>query len=216
MKQKETESITHFLARLQTLAKFCEFTVAYPNKPDCGWRDDNSNDMVAVQMVAGFTNMDPQTKILVGATTLVMQQQKYSTPHFNSTMYHTMVVNMQRSDCKKQSREVKISPTPQYVQPCRGCRRYSHLNRSMNCKDYPAAKMACFNCGIFGHMEKVCQKPKGGSANRSALSAANEESHIFITRGCMKLPRRRNDQSKIVNQRGKANAARPKAIPHLI
>ena len=36
MKQKEGESITHFLARLQTLAKFCEFTVTCPNKPDYG------------------------------------------------------------------------------------------------------------------------------------------------------------------------------------
>ena len=32
----------------------------------------------------------------------------------------------------------------------------------MNHKDCPAAKMACFNCGIFGYMEKVCQKPKVG------------------------------------------------------
>ena len=178
-------------------------------------------------MVAGLTNTDHQTKILAEATTLVTLQQKFnrlvslemtdhSTPHFNSTMHHTTVVNMQRSDRKKQSREVKISPTPQYVQPFRECRRYSHPSRSMNCKDCPTAKMACFNYGIFGHMEKVCRKPKGGSANRSAASAAKEESHIFATRRCTKQPRRRKDQSGRVNQRGKANATQPKAIPHLV
>ena len=70
----ETEGgiIDHtFLARLQTQAKFCEFTVAYPNKPDCGWQANYSNDMVAGQMVAGLTDTDHQTKILAEATTLV-------------------------------------------------------------------------------------------------------------------------------------------------
>ena len=167
--------------------------------------------MVAGQIVAGFANMDHQTKILAEAITLVIVQQNFdrlvslemtnhSTPHFNSTMHHTTVANVQRSDCKKQSWEVKTSPTPQYVQPCRGCGKYSHPNGSMNCKERPAAKMAYFNRGIFRHMEKVCRKPKEGSANRSAASAAKEESHIFATRGCTKLPTR-NDQSGRVNQR---------------
>ena len=63
MKQKEGESITHFLARLRTLAKFYEFTVTCPNKPDCGRCVDYSNDIVAGQMVAGLANMDHQTKM---------------------------------------------------------------------------------------------------------------------------------------------------------
>ena len=129
-------------------------------------------------------------------------------------MHHTMVANMQKSDRKKQSQEVKTSLTPQYVQPCRGCGKYLHPNGSMNRKDCPAAKMTFFNCGIFGHMEKVCQKPKGGSANRLATSEAKEES--FAIRRYMKQPRRRNDQSGRVNWRGKANATWPKAIPHLV
>ena len=138
MKQKEGESITHFLARLRTLVKFCEFSVICPKKPDCGRHVDYSNDMVAGQIVAGLTHTDHQTKILAEATTLVTLQQKFdrlvglemtdhSTPHFNSTMHHTTVVNVQRSDRKKQSQEVKISPTPQYVQPCRECRRVNKL-----------------------------------------------------------------------------------------
>ena len=178
-------------------------------------------------MVAGLINTDHITKTLAEATTLVMLQQKFyrlvslemtdhSTPHFNRTMHHTTVANVQRSDCKKQYRQVKVSPSPQYVQLCTGCGRYSHPNGSMNCKDCPTPKMACFNEGIFRYMGKVSRKPKGGSANRSAVSAAKEESHIFATRGSMKQPRRRNDQSRWVNQRSKANAARPKAIPHLI
>ena len=47
MRQKERKLITHFLARLQTLAKFCNLAVTYPNKLDCGWHVDYSNDMVA-------------------------------------------------------------------------------------------------------------------------------------------------------------------------
>ena len=77
MKQKEGELITHFLARLWTLAKFCEFTVACSNKPDCGRCVDYSNNMVAGQIVAGLANMDHQTKILVEAITLVTLQQNF-------------------------------------------------------------------------------------------------------------------------------------------
>ena len=42
--------------------KFCKFTC--PNKPDCGWHVDYSNNMVAGQMMAGLANMDHQTKLI--------------------------------------------------------------------------------------------------------------------------------------------------------
>ena len=53
------------MTRLQTLAKFCKFTVTYPNKPDyCRCINNSSN------MVAGLANIDHQTKILADAATL--------------------------------------------------------------------------------------------------------------------------------------------------
>ena len=52
IRQKEGRLITHFLARLWTLAKFCEFTTTCPNEPDCGWQIDNSSEMVDGQIVA--------------------------------------------------------------------------------------------------------------------------------------------------------------------
>ena len=71
MIQKEEELITHFVARLWTLVKCCEFSVTYPNKQDCGWCIDYASDMVAEQMVTGLANLDHQTKILTETTTLI-------------------------------------------------------------------------------------------------------------------------------------------------
>ena len=47
MRQKEGESVKHFLARLCAKAKFWEFSVACPNEMNCGQQVDYSNDMVA-------------------------------------------------------------------------------------------------------------------------------------------------------------------------
>ena len=148
--------------------------------------------------MAGLTNMEHQSKILVEAATLTMMQQKFDrfvslemtdqlTPHFNDIMHCTTKANMQRLDHKK-SREVRTSLTSQYVKPHRGCEKYSHPNRSMNRKDCLVAKVACFNCEIIEHMERVCQKPKRGSTNKSAASM-QKESHILTTRGYIEGPR---------------------------
>ena len=193
MRQKERESIPHFKARLRTLAKFCEFSVTCPNKPDCSQHINNSSDMVAGQMVAELANTDHQTKMLAEAATLTTQQQKFnrlvslemtdqSTLYFSNIMHCTTTVNVQRLNCKQQSREIRTSLTPQYAKPCRRCERHSHPNRSRNCKDSPAAKMTCFDCRIIKHFERIRQKPKRGSSKRSAATSMREESSIFAAR----------------------------------
>ena len=98
-------------------------------------------------------------------------------------MHHTTTVNVQKFDCKKQSWEIRTSLTPQHTKPCRGCGRHSHLNRLGNRRDYPAAKMACFNCGIVWHFEKVCQKQKRESSNRLAAISMEEECTQRVPRG---------------------------------
>ena len=77
----------------------------------------------------------------------------------------------------------------------------------MNRKDCPAAKMACFNRGIFGHMEKVGRKPKGGSANRLAVSAAKKESISSQPEGVQSSLEEGMTNLGDVNWRDIANAA---------
>ena len=78
---------------------------------------------------------------------------------------------------------------------CRGCGRHSHPSGSRNHRDCPMAKMASFSCEIIRHIERVCQKPKGSSTNRSMASGSSVH----------KRPRRRTGQSSKVNWRDKAN-----------
>ena len=78
MRQKECESVSHFLARLRAQAKFCEFRVVCPNEMNCGWQVDYSNDMVAGQMVAGLANMEHQSRVLVESITLTTLEQKFN------------------------------------------------------------------------------------------------------------------------------------------
>ena len=189
MRQKEWKSIMHFLARLWTLEKFCLFTVTDPNKPDCCWQIDYCSNMMARQMAAGFTITEHQSKTLAKAVILSTLQQKFyllvsleitdhSKPlYFSNILHHTTTANVQRSNCKKQSWEVRTSPTPQSTKPCRGCGEYSYPNGLSNWKDCLAAKMVNFNFGIIRHMERVCQKPKRESVNKSAASMMREESH---------------------------------------
>ena len=93
---------------------------------------------------------------------------------------------------------------PQYAKPCRECGRHSHTTGSRNCKGCPAAKMACFNCGMVRYFERVCQKPKRRSSNRSVAIRMRNGSCIFATRVYTKSPRKTGWFGK-VNQKGKAN-----------
>ena len=97
MRQKEGESITHFIARLRAQAKFCEFTVTCTNEVNCGCQVNYSGDIVAGQMIAGLVNMENQKRVLAEAATLTTLEQKFqrlvslettdmSTPYFHKTM----------------------------------------------------------------------------------------------------------------------------------
>ena len=61
MTQGEGEVITHFVARLRSQAKFCEFSVECPNQQICGQRVNYSDDMVAGQMISGIANLEHQS-----------------------------------------------------------------------------------------------------------------------------------------------------------
>lgn len=77
MKQKEGEPVIHFLAHLQSQARFCEFVVNCPND-SCGRQVNYLGDIVAGQMLAELANVEYQSKILVEAGTLTPLKQTFS------------------------------------------------------------------------------------------------------------------------------------------
>ena len=61
--------------------------------------------------------------------------------------------------------------------PCKGCGDTSHpTGKSMARKDCPAFSSTCHNCGILGHLGKVCRQPKQTSQPGSSARAA--QSHL--------------------------------------
>ena len=77
----------------------------------------------------------------------------------------------------------------------------------------PAAKMACFNCGILRHIAKVCQKPRTGSTNRSVASSTRKESCIFAARVYTRGPKRRTGWFSKRNRKSKTNTWATPASP---
>ena len=76
IRQQEGEGITHFLAKFQSQARLCKFTVKCTNG-SCQQQVNNSEDMVAGQLVAGLLNMEHQVKILAEANILTTLEQKF-------------------------------------------------------------------------------------------------------------------------------------------
>ena len=118
-------------------------------------------------MITGLANMEHQSRDLVKATTLITLEQKFNrlvslettdqlTPHIHNTMHPLALSSVQRSDYKQQSQETKTSSTPQYTKPCRGYGRTLHPSESMGQKDCLRVKLICHNCGLTGHLKKVC------------------------------------------------------------
>ena len=88
---KEVHRHRFYNTRLQSQARFCEFTIQCPNV-SCQCFINYSEDMVAGQHVAGLMNKEYQHKILAEANTLITVEQKFhrlasiettdtSTPH---------------------------------------------------------------------------------------------------------------------------------------
>ena len=75
IRQQEGEGISHFLARLQSQARLCEFTVKCTNG-SCQQQVNYSADMAAGQFIAGLLNTEHQGKILAEANILMTLEQK--------------------------------------------------------------------------------------------------------------------------------------------
>ena len=218
MRQGEGESITHFLARLRSLAKFCDYTITCPNEQGGGRKINYSSDMVAGQMVAGLANMEHQCKILSEATTLTTLEEKFnrlvslettdkSTPHLYSDIHPATISNIQKSDHGRRA--------PQETKPCGYCGENLHPDGSRSRWSCRAAKIKCNNCGITGHVMKACRRARWESTNRSSVDTV--ESSILTSRvhnkGSSRIayPVKRSKRG-----RGKVSPTQPKAVPHLI
>ena len=76
IRQQEEESIRHFLAKLQSQARLCEFTIKCTNG-SCQQQVNYSEDMVAGQLVAGLLNTEHLGKILAETNILTTLEQKF-------------------------------------------------------------------------------------------------------------------------------------------
>ena len=76
IRQQEGEGITHFLGKLPSQARLCEFTVKCTNR-SCQQQVNYSEYMVAGQLVAGLLNTEHQGKILASANILTTLEQKF-------------------------------------------------------------------------------------------------------------------------------------------
>ena len=198
--------------------KFCEFRVACPNEMNCGWQVDYSNDMVAMQMIAGLANMEHQSRILVEAISLTTLEQKFnrlvslettdkSTPHLHNIMHPLALSSVQRSDHKRWFQETKTFSSLQYAKPCRECGRNLHPSGSMSQKDCPVVRLVCHNCGLTVHLKKVCWKLMTSREEATNWASRSEESVMFAN----KIP----DSHPTYTDR-KRDLMQLIAVPHLI
>ena len=77
LRHSEGESVTHYLAKLQSQASLCDFRVKCPNK-SCQAQVSFSEEMISGQLIAGLANMDHQVKVLVEADSLTSLQAKFN------------------------------------------------------------------------------------------------------------------------------------------
>ena len=118
LKQSEGESITHYMARLQSQAQL------YAR---CGEETSYVNDMVACQLIAGMRNAEHQAKLLAEATTPRSLQEKFdrlvsmettelSTNHLNRT--YTVPLNAHATKPGYQKGKVIGTPSTTIKPPC--------------------------------------------------------------------------------------------------
>eukprot|EP00112_Aurelia_sp_Birch-Aquarium-sp1_P005669 Seg1645.4 transcript_id=Seg1645.4/GoldUCD/mRNA.D3Y31 product="putative serine/threonine-protein kinase" protein_id=Seg1645.4/GoldUCD/D3Y31 len=206
-RQSPGESITRYLARLRAQATLCDFRVPCTNDA-CVTDVSYAEDMISGQMIAGLANVEHQCKILAEATTLPTLKAKFdklvsleTTDQATSRLFVPSVptapviqsdVAVQRSQYNKQ-RHFKVNSPPdrnsQPHTPCKGCGETSHPpGKSMTRKDCPAFNLTCRNCGIRGHLEKVCRQPKQPKQPKSASNATHchlasgSDSYIFAAK----------------------------------
>ena len=166
IRQQEGEGITHFLAKLQSQTRLSEFTVKC-TKRSCQQQVNYSEDMAAGHLVTGLLNTEHQGKILASANILTTLEQKFhrlvslestdkATHHLRNNLVSPTTFGSVRSERKRSQDEG--TPRISRDRTCKGCGEISHPDRLKGRKKCPAAKLHCFNCGLMGHLRKVCHR----------------------------------------------------------
>ena len=136
-RQHEWEGLMHFLARLESQARFCEFTVQGSNV-SCQHVMNYSEDMAAGQLITRLTNKEHQNKILAKVITHTTAEQKFhrlitlettdtSTPHLRNSLN----LHLAFSSLRSEQRHLHGEDTRRILRNklCDGCRKTLHPNR---------------------------------------------------------------------------------------
>ena len=144
--------------------------------------------MISGQLIAGLANVEHQGKVLAEASSLKTLKEKFEklvsleTTDQATSHLHTLAPNQpptvhsetaaHRSQYSQLKRLPKSTPSNQPQNSCKGCGEMSHPpEKSMAQKDCPAFTVNCHNCGIKGHLERVCCKPKQPKPKGSSSKA---------------------------------------------
>ena len=185
LQQSEGESVTHYLAKLWSQASLCDFRVKCSNE-SCQAQVSFSKEMISGQLITGLANMDHQGKVLAEADSLTSLQVKFNklvsletTDQATCRLHIPLPASVLKGSSKtatqktpytqlKNSRKLALSQKNGQGAPvCKGCGETVHPpGKSIARKDCPAFSLTCRNCGIKGHLEKVCRQ---ASIARSTL-----------------------------------------------
>ena len=184
MAQNEGESITHFLSRLRSQVKFCEFNIRCLNEQTCGQQVDYSEDIVAGQMIAGLANLEQLSRILAKTTSLVWFALKRQTSRSLTSrmlctlLHHLKYKSRTRNDCPWRPRPSRLRDI--WNPAADGERLHIQGWGSINWKDCPAVKLKCRSCGRTGHVKKVYRKFVKSEAEATSRALKSKESFMFM------------------------------------
>ena len=190
MQQQEGEPMTHFVARLNSLAKLCEFNVPCQST-SCDCSVSYSEEMVSNQMVGGLYNSEHQMKLLAEAASLQTFQEKFdrlvslettdkSLPHLTPASKSAVTKSSyQRSKYQqgdKAGQEKKIGEKKgEEKKTCVGCGRTHHNGKTMERHNCPAWGKKCHNCDGENHFAIVCKRSKNIQHEKSRNRLAKED-----------------------------------------
>ena len=163
--QFEGESYTHYMGRLRSKAQLCLFSCS--THCTCGREVSMSysEDAIAAQMIAGIHNKEHQSKVLAETATKETLKEKFD------LLLSLETTDKSAAQLGTESRSgLAAQQAGRKFEKCDRCGRGKHYNK----KECPASKITCFNCGLVGHMSRVCKKPKKKKERPS--STANQES----------------------------------------
>ncbi len=177
---------------LQRQASLCDFRVRCLND-SCQSPVSFSEEMISGQLIAGLANIDHQGKVLAESDNLPSLQAKFNklvsleTTDQATSRLHTLPSNpLQKAHSEtaaqktayvqlKNARKLATnSKNGQTAPPCKGCGEITHPSgKSMSSKDCQVFTLICRNCGMKGHLEKVCRQPKRSQSHPSSLHATH-------------------------------------------